>query len=442
METKSWIAFATSGALLSFVVGIGLGALLGREVAGGEGASSDGHDMRKPLTALVGGSGATRRLREIHAAHGDSFYRELREVLALVRDVEIDELPDLIREMERAIPIIYGSYPKQFLLRRFAGEAPLELLALLARNASLANLDSELIVQAALDRDPEKALEMIHGIGDLKLRKRLLGEAIEHWSSTDPSRALVEISRIVSLYDREEVLFKNFRVLGEKAPELAIAALAQLSHRPGRSYPEIQRLLMDLAAADIADAIAKCELIDDPDRKRAAVIGMASGLQPTDFERALAWARAQPHPDPLVGAILTLGKDLPALEALAEARKISSLSERRDAISSIGADWIEADPKTATRWIDENLSWSLREETYESVIYGASVSGNQQPLVSLIEILNPESEEAHKLFQTWLRIDREMASSYADSLEDGPRRAHFQQLLSEIPSEPDSDPFE
>jgi hypothetical protein len=287
-----------------------------------------------------------------------------------------------------------------------------------ARNAELAALLENLGAT-----DPDKALALAAGQGNLLLREQLTQAALHGWARTSPTNAAAWALSLADAAKRETALSTVFAGVVAADPNAALRLGTQIiAQNPDEATGYGSRLIDSLIDAGKFQAAAQWALSGDSQNQSswmAEAYSRWAEFQPAQAAQAAAnisdsaernlalhgivggWAQANP------ADLIQFVTQLPA-----EADRDSLLSQSLER-------WVKEDPTTAAQWINQSAGSPALDQGIAAVATTESLS----PGVAVTwadGISNPQlrSETLVSVLRNWLTLDPSAAENYFNSAAD------------------------
>ena len=370
-------------AVLTFAGGYVLGALQkgaarGREVSAKMGSGERSPKRTRPVTSLVRtepASGHARAVVDIAHDRRLGLFTKLRAYLRLANSTAPEDLPDLLRQLERELP---GDLGRDALVktiaRRWANEDPQAAFAALLAGDPRTLVDAEdEIAEVLVLIDREKAFEMALALPSSIGRGHHLGLLLRAMGAVDPVGTLERIAALDAPMRYHQDLGRVLRELSGLGSEAALRAVEKLPPAlfPGGFYRDAFR---SLAEEDPEFALQEFAKVRGLDRRLEVAEGMAVG----------------------------------------------SPNQRAATAPQVATSWYGNDPDAAYEWATNGLEGGSRELAMTRLLdqFGAGMDFDKQ--LGLANRLSDNGRAKRMFALRWARREPEAAADWALRQEGAP----------------------
>lgn len=417
---RLWIA-APAVALFCFAAGYGVG-WIGRPaattgvagaVAGDRAEGSGG----RALSALGASSrGAREELVRIARSGELGVFGRQRAYLRILAAADVGELPGLLEAVAREVPDdLSGTELREFIVARWWEADPRGLLeALVAKEPHALLQSGEQIAGLAAAWDAGLSWELISGLGESRLRRKLQAELLEAMGSREGAED--EMVAILSEPGVDPMVVRTgLGGLVRSQPAVALELAKKLPGDVvwGGFYSDVFEAL---AQRDHDAALREIGAIRGRSGRFEATHGLFKGWAVLDPELALRQAgraKSAALRDVATRAVLgVLARSDPVAAAEASAR-LASPTMRSRSVGEIAGRWYPSDPDATMGWIRDSLEGSAKRRASQEVLdwFGDDLDFDQQR--ELAEASGEFGRGSSRFIRNWVEDEPEAALRWA-----------------------------
>ncbi|MEI7808747.1 MAG: hypothetical protein WCJ07_09720, partial [Verrucomicrobiota bacterium] len=291
---------------------------------------------------------------------GFGLQKEQQEFFKQLMDVEVADIPELLRFTDKNLPPQMRWVVRYSLLARWA-ESDVSA-AMAYANAMTSRQEREqaigIVVGAWAGKDAKSAAEWAKQLPKGQLRDQVMNSVVGAMAATDPAAAL-ELAKSLGLNSSRRFgmgfAWQIFQPWAARDPQAAAAKAGELNSAQQRSQA-YQAIASAWAQTDPAAAATWANSLANGNDKRNALNNIISQWVQNDVQGALAYAKQLPEGPAKQQALNTVTQQWAQQDpkaAMDYANTLPAGKKRTDLLGNVINGWIQTDPEAAIKFAQD-----------------------------------------------------------------------------------------